>query len=348
MIQLPRQTSLLTSFFPVFEAVRYPIMLVGTHGIGKSTLVKEYAQAKNYRYEEVRAAQIDAVDILGIPTTVDDVLVWTPPHWLRQACQEPTVIFLDEYNRARDIVRSALFQLLDSKRIGMNHLHPDSRVFGAINPDADEYAVNAFDAAEHDRWFVIHFEPTAAEWLNWARLNHVHPAIINFVDQQRDELDPTPGNEGKVDNSRRSWDRLSQALWRFKSISERDLILLCKGYLNEETAKSFAEYYMLFLSKQESAPTRIKILKGAPVSSAELIFLLGKMKDPDWQEFAKHTKGLLRLALAIAQLKNMEVVELALEAIYRIESEELLDVVLTTEIVDGYPLPAFLKNMKPG
>jgi MoxR-like ATPase len=81
-------------------ASRFPILLRGRHGIGKSTLVYQLAKKQGLPVVERRASQMTEGDLLGLPKVKGKVTTWLPPEWLHQACNQPVALFLDEVDRA--------------------------------------------------------------------------------------------------------------------------------------------------------------------------------------------------------------------------------------------------------
>ena len=126
----------------VLEA-RFPVLLRGRHGIGKSTVVYQQAKAMGLPVVERRASQMTEGDLLGLPKVDGNVTQWLAPEWLDKACQEPVVLFLDEVDRATLEVRQGIFELCDSRKIAGHQLHPDTVIFAAINggPNSDGVVV---------------------------------------------------------------------------------------------------------------------------------------------------------------------------------------------------------------
>ena len=102
----------------VFEA-RFPVLLRGRHGIGKSTVVYQQAKAMNLPVVERRASQMTEGDLLGLPKIDGNVTAWLAPEWLDKACKEPVVLFLDEVDRGLCQVRP-----IGRRR---NHARPERR-----------------------------------------------------------------------------------------------------------------------------------------------------------------------------------------------------------------------------
>jgi hypothetical protein len=316
-------SALLEQYVQVFDAVEFPILLVGVHGVYKTGLIEEYAALRGLHYENIRAASYNDVDVMGFPSTHDNTLVWDPPYWLKRACNEPVMLFLDEFNRGRASVRNAFFQLADSRRVGNNILHPKTRIFGAVNPDNAKYFVEPFDSAELDRWFVIEFKPSVETWLSWARNNAVNAAVVAFIAQFKDALDPKKDiGVNTVDNSRRSWHRLSIALNRFKRISAPTLIMLCKGYLREDTADIFASFYSSFVSNNHQS-TFDKIMAGQTIDAIELINYIKNFPENDWRRYMSTPDGLYKLATVVCYSGSAEIITLMKDTVYKISDYDL-------------------------
>jgi MoxR-like ATPase len=193
---------------------RYPVLIRGRHGIGKSTVVYQYAKQNNLPVVERRASQMTEGDLLGLPKLTKNVTSWCPPEWLATACNKPVVLFLDEVDRATLEVRQGIFELCDSRKIAGNALHPDTLIFACVNggEHGSQYQVGEMDPAELDRYTVFDVEPTVEDWLDWATGN-VAQEVWDFINHNHGHLEHKGDYEpNKVYPSRRSWERLSKTL----------------------------------------------------------------------------------------------------------------------------------------
>jgi hypothetical protein len=198
---------------PILNA-RFPVLIRGRHGIGKSTIVYQKAKELGLPVVERRASQMTEGDLLGLPKLKKNVTAWCPPEWLAQACNEPVVLFLDEVDRATLEVRQGIFELCDSRKIAGNTLHPDTLIFACVNggEHGSQYQVGEFDPAELDRYTVFDVEPTVEDWLDWAKGN-ISQEIWDFINHNHNHLEHKDDYEpNKVYPSRRSWERLSTTL----------------------------------------------------------------------------------------------------------------------------------------
>lgn len=191
---------------------RQAIMIRGPHGIGKSQIFQQIADKLGMELIDRRLSQMTEGDLLGLPELSDGVTRFCPPDWFMSACKSPKIILLDEFNRGTpEILNTAMQITLDFELNGLK-LHPETRVYAAINASA-EYSVNELDPAQADRFWTIDLEPTVEDWLIWATDTGVDGVLVDFIRQNpghlraKGQLEP-----GKVYPSQRSWDKLNQAL----------------------------------------------------------------------------------------------------------------------------------------
>ena len=188
------------------------IMVRGPHGVGKSQIFKQVADKLGLQLVDRRLSQMTEGDLLGLPELTDGVTRFCPPDWFMDCCKNPRALLLDEYNRATQEVLQTAMQITLDRELNGWKLHPETRIFAAINASA-EYVVNELDPAQADRFWTIDLEPTVEDWLNWAVGAGVDSVIIDFIRQHPGHLDHKGQMEpGKVYPSRRSWDRLDRAL----------------------------------------------------------------------------------------------------------------------------------------
>ena len=229
--------------------VRKPVLLRGRHGIGKSTVVYQYAAQQNMEVVERRASQMTEGDLVGLPSIEDNSTAFNPPDWFKAACDRPVVLFLDEVDRATLEVRQGIFELTDSRKLNGHTLHPDTLVFAAVNggEHGAQYQVGEMDPAELDRWTVFDIEPSVEDWLSWAKESQVSDEIWNFINQNRNHLEHTDDFEpNKVYPSRRSWERLDKCLTQADLLKEASPVLynLTSAFVGFEAAVAFNDFVL--------------------------------------------------------------------------------------------------------
>ena len=230
---------------PSILDARFPVLMRGRHGIGKSTVVYQIAEERGLPVVERRASQMTEGDLLGLPKVEGNVTQWLAPEWLHNACNEPCILFLDEVDRATLEVRQGIFELCDSRKIAGYTLHPDTLIFACVNggEHGSQYQVGEFDPAELDRYTVFDIEPTVEDWLTWAK-GEVQSEVWDFINQNHNHLEHKGEYEpNKVYPSRRSWARLSQTLGRFDEVEfGSTLYHLTASFIGFEGAVAFNDF----------------------------------------------------------------------------------------------------------
>ena len=233
------------SIVPHIVNARYPVLVRGRHGIGKSTVVYQLAKERNLPVVERRASQMTEGDLLGLPKVSGRVTEWLAPEWLHKACNEACVLFLDEVDRATLEVRQGIFELCDSRKIAGYTLHPDTIIFACVNggDHGAQYQVGEMDPAELDRYTVFDVEPTVEDWLAWAK-NNVISEVWDFINQNHNHLEHKDDYEpNKVYPSRRSWERLSTCLSGLPEVEfGNTLYQLSASFIGFEGAVAFNDF----------------------------------------------------------------------------------------------------------
>jgi len=222
------------------------VLLRGAHGIGKSQVVRQVAKHFGLQVIDRRLSQMSEGDMIGLPSTDGEVTRFNPPEWYKEACTSPRCLFLDELNRATPEVMQAAFQVVLDRELNGWKLHPETRVFAAINTGGS-YTVNEMDPALLDRFWAIDLSPDVQDWLTWAKESGtVHENVVSFIAGNDKWLDPPKGGDpGAVSPSRRSWERLSHALVLAGVTDTPDAALfypLCLGYVGTEATIAFHGY----------------------------------------------------------------------------------------------------------
>ena len=232
---------------PHVTSIKKPVLIRGRHGVGKSEVVYQFAKEVNLPVVERRASQMTEGDLVGLPKTDGDVTSFCPPDWFKTACDAAVVLFLDEVDRATIEVRQGIFELTDSRKLNGHRLHPETLIFAAINggEHGEQYQVGEMDPAELDRWTVFDLEPSAEDWLDWAK-DSVSDVVWDFINTNRMHLEHAEDFEpNKVYPSRRSWKRLNDCLEAASMLEEHTpaIFHLASGFVGFEGAVAFSDFF---------------------------------------------------------------------------------------------------------
>ena len=233
------------------------VLVRGPHGIGKSQLISQISSdvkledgTQGLPLIDRRLAQMTEGDIIGLPELVDGVTRFCPVDWLLRACREPVVLFLDEINRATIEVQQCAFQLVLDRELNGHKLHPETRIYCAINA-SPEYQVNEMDPALLDRFWTVDLEPTCEDWISWASANGVDEVMVDYIRHYPAHLRHTGKIEpGKIYPTPRSYEKLHRALeatgWLPADVAGNSppegFYALCTGFLGVESSIAFRDF----------------------------------------------------------------------------------------------------------
>ena len=238
------------------------IIIRGDHGIGKSAIVRQVAAIIRERLQKTnpkatfpvidrRLGQMTEGDMVGLPSTDGNVTRFNPPDWYKQACEQPCMLFLDELNRGTQEVMQASFQIILDRELNGHKLHPETRVYSAINSDA-VYTVNEIDPALLSRYWCVDLEVTTEEWLAWGRNDDklhggaLHFFVTDFIQAQEKFLRPAKNYDPKSQQpTGRGWEFTDRALKAAGIIDEPSddmFYQLTRGFVGNEAAIAFRDF----------------------------------------------------------------------------------------------------------
>lgn len=193
--------------------------IIGRHGIGKSSVISQYAKENGYSFHPFFLGQMsDNGDLLGLPEfnrSKDGVAVSVSfIHPAKLPKKPRSILFFDELNRATKELLQAIFQLALEGTLHDYTLPEDSFIVMAMNPATDDYTVLDFaDKAFADRFVHIVLDPTHDEFHTYMKTKYTTSTVSEFLKQQTkllEETDLSPASLDFVKPSRRSWDRLQK------------------------------------------------------------------------------------------------------------------------------------------
>jgi len=233
------QTELLDVLLNV--AVIRPVFIWGAPGIGKSSIVENFAQSLGIPCISMLGSQLAPEDIIGVPQIVDGKSMFCPPRMI--ARDEPYCLFLDELNACSQEVQKAFYSLIHDRRIGEYFLPEGSIIIGAGNRAQDNAIVKPMSSALVNRMFHVELIASHRDWLEWAGKNDIHPHIIEYIGLRPDHLWKQPPKTEEPFSTPRSWHMLSDAMSSYgDSITEKQLEILASGCLSPHHATQFRAF----------------------------------------------------------------------------------------------------------
>lgn len=191
--------------------IKRPVFLTGEAGIGKSSVVKQVAAEMGIKLIDVRAVLLDAVDMRGLPTVNGDGRAhWATPEFLPR--DGDGILFLDELNRAPQLVQNACLQLTLDRKIGDYELPEGWTVVAAGNADTSR-GVTRMSEALANRFIHLNVEADINDFSTWAASNGLRPEVIAFIRFRPELLHKyDPKQTEKAFPSPRAWQFVSEIL----------------------------------------------------------------------------------------------------------------------------------------
>lgn len=166
-----------------------PICIWGTHGLGKTQIIRDYALEKKWKFSYIAPAQFEEMgDLHGMPTVVDpdgnivgdEYTVYSPPDWVPRE-EGPGILLLDDINRADDRILRGCMQLLQNFELTSWKLPPKWQIVATANPEGGDYSVTPMDGAMLTRMLHATLKFDAKIWAEWAYKANVDKRGISFV-----------------------------------------------------------------------------------------------------------------------------------------------------------------------
>jgi len=222
-------------------AVTRPVFIWGAPGIGKSSIVENFAESLGLPCISMLGSQLAPEDIIGVPQIIDGKSVFCPPRMI--ARNEPYCLFLDELNACSQEVQKAFYSLIHDRRVGEYFLPEGSIIIGAGNRAQDNAIVKTMSSALVNRMFHVELIASHRDWLEWAGQNGIHPHIIEYIGLRPDHLWRQPPKTEEPFSTPRSWHMLSDAMTSYgDNISEKQLEILASGCLSPHHAAQFRAF----------------------------------------------------------------------------------------------------------
>lgn len=234
------------------HAADQPILLIGRHGVGKSSLFEQAAERRGIGLVVRDLSLMEPVDLVGIPrTNAEGFTVYAPPAFL--PTEGEGLFVLEELNRAPRYVQVPALQLLTARRLNDYALPPKWLPCAAIN-DGEEYQVDILDPALLSRFLKVRIEPDTSQWIKWARgQGRIHSRVVEFIEQ-------TPGVFKDPEANPRAWAFASNLLKQWEASSQdQDLIATAlAGVVGEHWAVAFLQFYGVGSARPLSAQEIIR------------------------------------------------------------------------------------------
>ncbi len=220
---------------------KVPTFLWGAPGIGKSSIVKQIAEAKNIGFVDLRLALMDPTDLKGIPfyDKESHTALWAPPAFLPRGGEG--ILFLDELNSAPPSVQASAYQLILDRKVGEYELPEGWAIVAAGNREGDRGVTYRMPSPLANRFVHFEMEVDVNEWRFWAYQKKVDERIIAYIAYKNEHLFTFDAkSDTKSFATPRSWEYVDSIL---KSTLKEKLLLDClSGAVGKDVAVGFLSF----------------------------------------------------------------------------------------------------------
>lgn len=255
-----------------------PVLLMGPPGIGKTQIMEQiateckiglvsYTITHHTRQSAVGLPMIKEEEYDGRKVSVTEYtmseIIASVYNRIRDYGQKEGILFIDEINCVSETLTPTMLQFLQCKTFGNQKVPEGWVIVAAGNPPEYNKSVREFDMVTLDRVRQIDVEADLNIWKEYARNQHIHPAIISY-------LDIRPKNfyrvEADVDGlqfvTARGWEDLSNLIKTYEElhlpVTEE---IIYEFIRNHDAAQDMSAYYDLY-RKYEDDYRIEEILKG--------------------------------------------------------------------------------------
>jgi MoxR-like ATPase len=106
--------------------------------------------------------------------------MYAPPDWVPTK-PGPSVLILDDFNRAGGRIIKGVMQLLQEYGLMSWKLPPGCHIVMTANPDEQDYFVTTIDSAVLQRMRCCTLKFDSKEWAVWATQSQIDPRVISYV-----------------------------------------------------------------------------------------------------------------------------------------------------------------------
>lgn len=231
----------------------------GGTGVGKTSVVRQTLLALEHTSQLFVVGYRQSTDLAGIPNyrmneDGEQETFWTVPSFVVTARRlakaalaqgRPHVIVWDELNRVENInVLNAAAQAIHENNFG-DHYVDNLWHIAAVNDAGDSSGVTAMPDHLRARFVHYYVVPDVPGWLDWARKQGLHPAVIDYVRKHPDHL---VMHDKKVDASPnpRTWEFCSNTLAQRRSTAVENASIY--GAIGPTVGEQFVPHLALIRS----------------------------------------------------------------------------------------------------
>ncbi len=253
--------------------------LIGGTGVGKSAVVREYAEedagnrklvenkinpnSKEYGFIDFRLSLYETVDLGGLPY-IDDNNIQKRAFLGNLPVSGDGVLFFDEYAQSHPSVQSCVRQILHERKLGEYVLPEGWKVVCASNRATDRASSHKLPSLVVSAVSLIYFDVDFEDWSQWAIENNINSTVLGYLNFQPHALEQFDPRVVESQPCPRQWVNLSKVLDKANP-SPENIQYLVETFVGETQAIEFQN----FLTLMNEVPNLQDIVKGKDVEVVE-------------------------------------------------------------------------------
>lgn len=237
-----------------------PVLLWGDPGIGKSSLMRAVADARQARAEIVIGSVREPGDFAGLPLRTEEGMVMMPPRWATDL-RPDDLLGLDEITTAPPAVQAALLGVVLDRKVGDHELPDGVQIVAAANPPSMSGGWPLSAPLSNRFLHVMHCVDTE-EWISGMLRGFQAPTsralrgskeaerewtgrVAGFIKRQRNALMQLPKQTAEASKawpSPRTWEMVTKVAPHLRPDDKEALIAVVHGLVGPEKGSQFLKW----------------------------------------------------------------------------------------------------------
>ncbi len=239
------------------------LFVIGDFGVGKTSVVSEFAQNRGAGFHVMVASMMDRLDLGGLPygDQESDTTKTRPARAIAELSKErnpdggKAVLYLNEFNAAPDSVQPVFLRLIGERKVGELTIRDNVLIIADGNPSTTSRLAKDLPEPTRRRfnWLVV--RSSAGVWCDYAARLGLNPLVPAFISQQARffyTFDPSKKHH-LCYACGASWEKLAKDLGSAVDIfgdNEQAISTWACGLVGVEAGQQFA----IFLRHRNSIP----------------------------------------------------------------------------------------------
>lgn len=215
-----------------------PPYVEGPPGVGKSDIFAQVAAEAKIGFIDIRLAQLDPVDLRGLPTVDGGLTRWLKAEFWPDPKRdgEKGIILFDEIADCSKAMQSAAYRII----LNRQNLPKGWFPCAAGNSQRHKAGAQSMSTALANRFACITVEADHKAWLDYAGEKGIHHLVRAFIQMRPNLLHTLDTAVGKAFASPRSWFQASKVM----DLDEKTRIRALRALVGNEVAVEFETVFM--------------------------------------------------------------------------------------------------------